>query len=249
MHPNGMKVVGAELTRRPVPHIELTDAMPLDQLLSKFAGGSGGTSSLASLFSAPGTQGVLGGAASGAAVSLLMNKKARKKLGKTAAKVGGAAAIAGVGYLAYRTWQNRNDGGAQAAPPPPPVPASLEMASEEAPVAELLQVKMILAMIAAASADGTIDGQEMDGLLCAIENAPIDPAGKSQLTAALNEPPSVEEIAGLVSGPEEASELYGAALTAIEVDTPAEHLFLRRFSNALRLDPELVKTLHQTMAA
>ena len=42
-------------------------------------------------------KGALGGVAGGALASMLIHPKARKKLGKTAVKVGGAAALAGVG--------------------------------------------------------------------------------------------------------------------------------------------------------
>lgn len=239
--------------------------MPLDQLFSGLSSGqSDPRSLLGNLLGSPGTQGALGGAASGAVVSLLMNKKARKMLQNNAVKVGGAAALAGVGYFAYKKWQDSQAAGtpppgatgAQAAlpapppgsaPPPPPPSLDLAAASCEVRVAAELPMKMILAMIAAAAADGTIDAAEMSGLAQAIDQAPIEPDEKARLSSALNEPPTVEAVASLSTSPEEASELYGAALTAIDVDTPAEHLFLRRFATALHLDPGLVTTLHRTI--
>jgi uncharacterized membrane protein YebE (DUF533 family) len=87
----------------------------------------------------------------------------------------------------------------------------------------------------------------MNALVTAIEKSPIEPGEKAQLTAALNEPPTVEAVAALAADPEEASELYGAALATIKIDTPAEHLFLRRFARALELEPALVTTLHATL--
>lgn len=221
--------------------------MPLDKLLASFSNSTGAASPLTGLFGSPGCQGALSGALSGGAMSLLMNKKARKMIGKHALKVGGAAAVAGVGYLAYRQWQK-----GQGIPAPagaPALPLTLEDAAGQVQVSDPLQVKMIFAMIGAAGSDGNIDGQELDALMNAIEAAPLDAAGKSELTAALNSPPSVEDIASLVTSPEEASEVYGAALTAIQVDTPAEHMFLRRFAKALQLEPELVKAVHQTIEA
>ena len=199
----------------------------------------------------------MSGAASGALVSLLLNKKARKKLGGSMGKVGGAAALAGIGYMAYRQWQE-SQGPAVPPPapsmpstsdmvPPPPPPLNLAAASDQVETTDGLQVKMLLAMVAAAAADGSIDDREMDNLIQAIDAAPISPEAKSELTAALNEPPTVEEIAASVSGPEEASELYGAAFAAIEVDTPAEHMFLRRFAVALNLNEELRLRIHQVV--
>lgn len=61
---------------------------------------------LGSLLGGAGTQGAFGGAASGALVSLLMNSKSRNPIQKNAVKVGGMAALAGIGYYAYQKWQN-----------------------------------------------------------------------------------------------------------------------------------------------
>lgn len=238
--------------------------MPIDSLFSSLTKGqSDPRCVIGNLIGSPGAQGALGGAASGAAVSLLMNKKARKKLQKNAVKVGGVAALAGVGYFAYQKWQQSRD----AAPPPPPVPghpasapqlpspepapppppANLVAASATVRITGELPMKMVLAMIAAAAADGTIDSVEMNALAVAIDEAPVEPEEKKRLTSALNEPPTVEAVAALAEDPAEAAELYGAALTAIDLDTPAEHLFLRRFARALNLDEELVTSLHQTL--
>jgi len=232
--------------------------MSLDSLFSSLSNSKIDPKALlGGLLGSPGTQGALGGAASGALVSLLMNGKARKVIQKNAVKVGGAAALAGVGYFAYRKWQE-SQGGAAAAPvqalpatvspaTPPPLPNDLADASVQVTVTGELPMKMVLAMIAAAAADGTIDSIEMSMLAVAIDDAPVEAAEKARLTSALNAPPTVEDIAKLVNGPEEASEIYGAALTSIEVDTPSEHLFLRRLSKALQLDEQLVKTVHETL--
>jgi uncharacterized membrane protein YebE (DUF533 family) len=224
--------------------------MPLDKL---FSGLSDATSDpralLGGLLSAPGTQGALGGAASGALVSLLMNGKSRKKLQKHAVKLGGMAAVAGIGYYAYQKWQQNN-----AVVPPPLPPAALPAPQTTAqvepppvPVPVELPLKMVLAMIAAAAADGSIESVEMAALANAIDDAPVTPDEKAQLSAALNQPPTVEAVAALATNPEEASEIYGAALTAIDLDTPSEHLFLRRLSRALELEDGLVASLHETL--
>ncbi|WAC20623.1 DUF533 domain-containing protein [Luteolibacter sp. SL250] len=213
---------------------------------------------LGSLLGGAGTQGALGGAASGALVSVLMNSKARSKIQKNAVKVGGMAALAGIGYYAYQKWQQSQQVSQTAAAlpatpapapatPPPPLPANLEVAAVQVKVTGELPMKMILAMIAAAAADGTIDSIEMTALAGAIDQAPVEPAEKARLTSALNAPPTVEHIAGLANGPEEASEIYGAALTAIDLDSPSEHLFLRRLASSLKLDEQLVKTVHETL--
>lgn len=226
--------------------------MSLDSLFSSLSNSkSDPRALLGGLLGSPGTQGALGGAASGALVSLLMNGKARKKIQKNAVKVGGMAAVAGIGYYAYQKWRGSQQSapvqGLAAPSAPPPLPAGLPEASARLTLSAELPMKLVLAMIAAAAADGTIDRVEMAMLATAIDDAPVDATEKSRLSQALNQPPTVEDIAALANGPEEASEIYGAALTAIELDTPSEQLFLRRLSRALELEEPLVNTLHETL--
>ncbi len=217
--------------------------MPLDKLFSE-------------LKSSPSAQGALGGAASGAMVSLLMNKKARKKIGSSAAAVGGMAALAGVGYLAYKKFQ----GNTQNKRTPQETPASnphrdtkspsspsVQLLAQEEPaprVSDRLGLLMIKAMIAATYADGEIDPQEMDGLFASMESANLTPEENRELTHALNNPPTLESIAQEVANEEEAAEIYGAALSAIDPDTPSETFFLRRLAHAMQLDAELVQLIH-----
>lgn len=206
-----------------------------------------------SLTQSPGVKGAIGGAASGALVALLMNEKTRKKVGKGAVQLGGMAALAGVGYYAYQKWQNSKavaaasnsgtivDEARPVAAPSGPVRALPELP----PVSDLLGMKMILAMIAAANADGTIDAAEMEHLFESIENATLSPAEKATLTAALSQSPTIEEIALGLDSEAQRSEVYGAALTAIDLDSPAEHLFLRRLAASLKLEPDLVAAIHK----
>jgi uncharacterized membrane protein YebE (DUF533 family) len=228
--------------------------MPLDKLFSALGDGKSDPKALlGGLLGSPGSQGAMGGAASGALVSMLMNPKSRKKISKHAVKVGGIAAVAGIGYYAYRKWQQGRGDTPPALPAssvpaalPPPMPQDACIGADE-PVPAELPMKMVLAMIAAAAADGSIDPTEMDALAIAIDDAPVTATEKARLSAALNQPPTVEDIAALATHPEEASEIYGAALTAIDIDTPSEHLFLRRLGRAMDLDDGLLSTLHETL--
>lgn len=198
------------------------------------------------LVQSPASKGALGGAASGALVAMLMSKKARKKLGSTVVTAGGAAAVAGLGYYAYKKWQSHKTPQAQrpanAEPPalhatPAPPPSAL-------PINQSLALKILLAMVAAAGADGRIDPAEMDALLAAMDDARLTSHENAKLTATLNAPPSAEDVAELADDPEQASELYAASLAAIDLDTPAEDLYLRRLARALQLDHSLVQQLH-----
>jgi uncharacterized membrane protein YebE (DUF533 family) len=209
----------------------------------------------------PGVQGAIGGAASGALASLLVHPKSRKKLGKTAMHVGGAAALASVGYYAYKKWQtsqsnqqkpshsDANNSSIPSVIPSLPSTRAKEVyqVSSQVQITDNIALGMIMSMIAAAAADGNIDDQEMDALLASMESANLSPKENSELTKALNQPPTVEDIASFASNPEEASELYAAALSAIDPATPAEHLHLKRLAKALRLDDSLIRCIHQSV--
>ena len=223
--------------------------MPLDQLF-------------ANLTSSPSAKGALSGAASGAVVSMLMNKKARKKIGGSVAAIGGAAALAGVGYFAYQKWQkNKNTGAAPASPTsapslssasPSPAASSPPAISAGEPaltVSDSLAMKMVKAMIAAAHSDGQIDDTELGNLEQAVAAANLSPAENQEMMSALNSPPTVSDVAALATSPEEAAELYGAALSAIDPDTVAEKFFLRQLASALNLPAELTAEINSTASA
>ena len=77
--------------------------------------------------------------------------------------------------------------------------------------------------------------------------AQITEKDKAMLTRILNQPPTLEEVASSATSPLDACELYGAALSVIEENSPAETLFLRRFANALKLDEDLVAAIEQAI--
>ena len=211
----------------------------------------------------PRPRGLWGGVAGGVLGSLLMNKKARKNLGSTAMTVGGAAALAGVAYYAYQKVQSRRAGSgapqtsqpvpapAPAAPeaiaPPPPDSGFLPPARDQR-ACDKLSLHLLQAMIAAAHADGEMDGTELRAVLDAVEKADLASADKSAVLAALNKPMNLDQVAALAESPQEAMELYAASLAAIDGDSPAEQAYLSMLSARLRLDPEVVAEMHNVSA-
>ena len=212
---------------------------------------------LGRLLQDPAAKGALGGVAGGAATSLLMNKKARKKLGKTAVNAGGVAALAGVAYWAYQKYQGRQDAQAAVAAPgqadagavtPPPAGSSFLPGPNDTAACNALALKLVRAMIAAASADGQIDGAELKRVLGAIEQADLNPADKAAMLQAMNTPDTLDGIAALADSEEVAAELYAASLSAIQVDTPAEHAYLSMLAGKLGLPDALVGAIHEVAA-
>ena len=57
-------------------------------------------------------------------------------------------------------------------------------------------------------------------------------------------PVDVEALGAEVHRPELATEIYLAALLAVEIDTEAEKDYLRRLARALRLEPGMIRRLH-----
>lgn len=208
--------------------------MKADRLLSELLGGGRGA-------------GLAGGVAGGLAGSLLLSKAGRR-LGKRAVELGGLALVAGLGYTAWRRYQEGRASGtalpaeARPAGAPPerflPPPAQLEARSELGGV-------LLDAMIAAARADGKLDGPERRALFDRVAGLDLPEAERTELYAALEQPVDVEALARAATTQERAVEIYTASLLAIEVDTPAERGYLAMLAGALGLPDELVAQIHR----
>jgi uncharacterized membrane protein YebE (DUF533 family) len=207
-----------------------------------------------------------GGMAGGMAGQLLTTKRGRK-MGKSALKYGGLAAI---GALAYAAWQKsqagappRTPGPSGAAPPPlpgavaspealelpPPPPRSAFLPDETAPARESLGRTLVRAMIASASADGSLDSDESKRVFEALDRLELSGEERTFVLQEIASPASIEELAAAAGTPEVAAEVYAAALLAVEVDSEAERRWLARLATALRLPPEVAADLHERLEA
>jgi uncharacterized membrane protein YebE (DUF533 family) len=108
---------------------------------------------------------------------------------------------------------------------------------------------ILQAMIAAAKADGQIDGAEMQRIAGKLEAAGADQEGREFVLAELQKPLDLEGLIRGVRSPEVAAQAYAASLLAIEVDTAAERDYLRRLATGLGLDDRTVQRLHQIVNA
>jgi uncharacterized membrane protein YebE (DUF533 family) len=204
---------------------------------------------LSQLLASPQGKGFAGGVAGGLAGGLLVSKAGRK-LGKKALQLGGLAAIAGLGYAAWRRYQEERAGAPAreaapaalpaAEPPPRFLPPAAQGGAREDLGRALLQ-----AMIAAARADGQLDGAERRVLFERIASLDLPEPERAELFAAIERPPDIQVLVGAASTQERAVELYTASLLAIEVDTPAERGYLKMLAGALGLPDELVAHVHR----
>lgn len=194
---------------------------------------------LGQLLGNPAAQGFAGGVAGG----LLTSKKGRK-MGKKALKYGGIAAVGALAYTAYKNHQAQK----QVAPPasdlvPPPADSGFapQTGTEAANETALLVVR---SMIAAARADGQLDGQEMEKVLAHADALDLDPESKSRLLAELRAPVDMDALVNAATTDALKAEVYTAALLAIEVDTEAEKAYLSMLRARLGLDEGLVAQIH-----
>ena len=104
-------------------------------------------------------------------------------------------------------------------------------------------------MIAAANADGHIGPDEQRVIFDQVGQLPLDAEDKAFVFDALAKPPSLQDIADLADGPEQAAELYLASRLAIDPDHPMEQAYLEGLANRLSLPPELVSQLEDQAAA
>jgi len=193
-----------------------------------------------------------GGAAAGSLATLVLGSKDGRKLAKNAVALGG---IALVGTLAYKAYQNYQQGQQphEAATPLPPQQA---LPPEHSPFHPAqadhthFPVTLLRTMVAASLADGHIDEQERltIGAKLSEQGAQLDEAERF-LADELANPASVQDIARDVANEEQAAEVYISALLTIDADTSADRAFLARLALALKLPPDLVPHLEAAARA
>lgn len=217
------------------------------KLLDQFLGGPRGNESTpaksGSGFSPDMLKGLVGGAAAGGLVSILLGSKGGKKLAGGALKLGGAAVLGG---LAYRAWQNyQATKGAQTTVPveplkdvTPKVEGTVFLPSAPQERNELSLV-LLRAMIAAAKADGHIDAQEQKTIFAKLDELALDTEAKAFVIDELRKPLDIDSVVQGATSPERAVEIYAASVLAIDPDDPAEQAYLAMLASRLKLDPAL----------
>lgn len=189
-----------------------------------------------------------GGAVAGGLIGLLVgNKKARKMAGGLVG-YGGAAAAGALAFKAYQNWQE----GKQVATAPVATQNDLKQVDPRflPPVdqntANNFALTLITAMIAAANADGHIDAGEQSVIFDHVDKLSLDSESKALVFDTLRRPPSLEELASSVQGVEQASEVYLVSRLVADGDHPAERAYLQALAHRLNLPADLVAHLdHQ----
>ncbi|MDP2732116.1 MAG: tellurite resistance TerB family protein [Hoeflea sp.] len=190
--------------------------------------------------------------ATGALVAVLLGTGAGRALGGSALKLGGMAAIAGLGYQAWKNYQAGNaPGGAAAASEPELLapPADSEFSVEPAAVKDDFALSLVRVMIAAARADGHVDESERAHIHDKLALSGLGGDAMAFLDEELAKPVDMDGIVGSATTEAQKVEMFTAARLTIEPESRAERGFLDLLAGRLRLPDALVDHIEATVAA
>jgi len=188
------------------------------------------------------------GAAAGGIMGLLLGSKSGLKVLGNAATFGGLAVVGGLAYRALRDWQDSKSepSGSESLAPHKSIdfketPAEY-LANGDSPSSNL-ELALVLAMIAAAKADGKIDSSEQRRIFESIDKAPLAKADKETVFQSFDEVPSPEQISSFVKTLEHRSEVFLVSCLSADSQHPQVQAHLSKLAQALELPNELVERL------
>lgn len=184
------------------------------------------------------------------ALMALLGSKRGRKMGTSKL---GLAAIAGLGYLAYKNYKSGQAPAQMTTAPQPEVltapPAGSGFDSDPAETSEDFALAMIRAMIAAAKADGHIDATERAAIVGKLSEDGLDAEEMAFLQKELEEPVNLDRIVAAAKTDEQKVELYTASRLAVDADNRAERGYLDQLAARLGLPDALVDHIEATVKA
>jgi uncharacterized membrane protein YebE (DUF533 family) len=189
--------------------------------------------------------------ATGAIVAVLLGTGTGRAIGGSALKLGGMAAIAGLGYQAWKNYQAGKapvEGRAQQSEMLAP-PADSDFSAEPAHVDSDFALSLIRVMIAAARADGHVDDAERARIHDKLSLSGLGEDAIAFLDDELSKPVDMDGIIAAASSEAQKVEMFTAARLAIDPDTRAERGFLDLLAGRLGLADSLVDHIEATVAA
>ncbi len=191
--------------------------------------------------------------ATGAIAAVLLGTRPGRNLTGSALKLGGLAAIAGLGYQAYKNWQEGQQPGAtpegatgpEILPPPDDSNFSPESGHNDADFALML----VRAMIAASRADGHIDANERHAILGKVKLSGFGTDAESFLASELASPVDLDAIVAAARTESQKVELYTASRIAIEPESRAERGYLDQLAGRLGLADALIDHIEATVSS
>lgn len=193
--------------------------------------------------------------ATGAIAAALLGTKTGRGIAGNALAIGGLAAIAGLGYQAYKNYQaGQAPAGPSDAPSannpvllPPPAESGFGPTSP-AGSNEFVLV-LIRAMIAAAKADGHIDDGERALIMDKVKAADVSGEAAAFIDQELASPTDLDSLIAAARTEEQKVELYTASRLTIEPDSRAERGYLDLLAGRLGLPDALVDHIEATVSS
>ena len=156
--------------------------------------------------------------AAGLAAGMLLSGGGLGKMVGNVAKVGAVAAVGGLAYSAWQTYQkNQQAAGAPSDGAPAPTQDAFVPPPQAAYQQEELGKTLVRAMIAAAKADGQIDAEEKERIFQRLESMPLSSEEKAFVFDELGSPLDIDAVVARADTPEHASEIYAASLVAMKL--------------------------------
>ena len=188
--------------------------------------------------------------ASIAIAGVLLGTDGGRKVAGSALKIGSLAAIAGLGYQAYKNYRDGQNPAetAQAGTPellPPPADSGFHPEAVSTDFALIL----VRAMIAASRADGHIDDAERARIMDKLKVSGLGADAAQFLEEELANPVDLDAIVAAATTEEQRVELYTASRLAIEPETRAERGYLDLLAGRLGLADALVDHIEATVSA
>jgi len=187
---------------------------------------------------------------SGALAALLLGTGVGRGLTTSALQLGGLAAIAGLGYQAYKNYQQGNQPGTGQAPTEPsqlPPPGESRFHLDPNAADPDFALTLVRAMIAAAAADGTIDADERHRITGKLGEAGVGTEAQTFIDNEMAKPVGLEHLVAAAQSEEQKVEIYTASRLAVEADTRAERGYLDLLAGRLGLPDALVEHIEATV--
>lgn len=182
------------------------------------------------------------GAAAAGVLALLLGTQGGRRLTGAALKLGGVAALGGVAFEAWKSWQAGQNG----------VAVRDQVVAEPRPIGDLTggaaderSLRLLRAMLAATRADDHVDDKELARIEARLGESGLPASAIALLQAELEKPLEPNDVAEGVIDPEEAAEIYLASLTVIDLDNFLERAWMDELARALALPDGLVQELYE----
>jgi uncharacterized membrane protein YebE (DUF533 family) len=189
--------------------------------------------------------------ATSAIAGVLLGTKTGRGIATNALTLGGLAAIAGLGYQAYKNYKAGEE--PQSAPETPkqpqflPPPSDSGFSTTPTIATNDFALTLVRAMIAAARADGHIDEAERRQIRGKIGQAGLGAEAEAFIDRELANPVDIDAIVAAATTEEQRVEIYTASRLAIEPDKRTERGYLDLLAGRLGLADALVDHIDATV--